>query len=60
MRLRRRRISRRRHAPAALGGTPVTIDFAPLAQAAALLYESALVAERYAAIRPSSTRTRPR
>jgi allophanate hydrolase len=34
-----------------LGGTPVTIDFAPLAQAAALLYESALVAERYAAIR---------
>ena len=36
----------------ALGGTPVTIDFTPLAQAAALLYESALVAERYAAIRP--------
>ena len=36
----------------ALGGTPVAIDFAPLAQAAALLYESALVAERYAAIRP--------
>jgi allophanate hydrolase len=35
-----------------LGGTPVAIDFAPLAQAAALLYESALVAERYAAIRP--------
>ncbi|MDB5873860.1 MAG: allophanate hydrolase [Ramlibacter sp.] len=34
-----------------LGGTPVTIDFTPLAQAAALLYESALVAERYAAIR---------
>ena len=36
----------------ALGGTPVTIDFSPLAEAAALLYESALVAERYAAIRP--------
>ena len=35
----------------ALGGTPVPIDYAPLAQAAALLYESALVAERYAAIR---------
>jgi allophanate hydrolase len=34
-----------------LGGTPVPIDYAPLAQAAALLYESALVAERYAAIR---------
>jgi allophanate hydrolase len=34
-----------------LGGTPVTIPFAPLAQAASLLYESALVAERYAAIR---------
>ncbi|MGE0331899.1 MAG: allophanate hydrolase [Ramlibacter sp.] len=36
----------------ALGGTPVAVDFTPLAQAAALLYESALVAERYAAIRP--------
>jgi len=36
----------------AMGGTPVTIDFSPLAEAAALLYESALVAERYAAIRP--------
>jgi allophanate hydrolase len=36
---------------ARLGGTPVTIDFAPLAEAAALLYESALVAERYTAIR---------
>ncbi|MDZ7938470.1 MAG: allophanate hydrolase [Rhodoferax sp.] len=36
----------------ALGGTAVTIDYAPLAQAATLLYESALVAERYAAIRP--------
>lgn len=34
-----------------LGGTPVAIDYAPLAQAAALLYESALVAERYAAVR---------
>ncbi len=35
----------------ALGGTPVTIDFTPLAAAAALLYESAIVAERYTAIR---------
>ena len=35
----------------ALGGTPVGIDYAPLAGAAALLYESALVAERYAAVR---------
>ncbi|RYZ01580.1 MAG: allophanate hydrolase, partial [Comamonadaceae bacterium] len=35
----------------ALGGVPVTIDYAPLAQAAALLYDSALVAERYAAVR---------
>ena len=34
-----------------LGGTPVAIDYAPLAEAAALLYESALVAERYTAIR---------
>jgi len=34
-----------------LGGTPVEIDYAPLAAAAALLYESALVAERYAAVR---------
>ena len=34
-----------------LGGTPITIDYAPLASAAALLYESALVAERYAAVR---------
>jgi allophanate hydrolase len=33
-----------------LGGKPVSIDYAPLAAAAALLYESALVAERYAAI----------
>jgi len=36
----------------AMGGVPVRIDYTPLAQAAALLYESALVAERYAAIRP--------
>jgi len=36
----------------ALGGTPVTIDYAPLAAAADLLYNSALVAERYAAVRP--------
>lgn len=35
----------------ALGGVPVAVDFAPLAQAAELLYESALVAERYAAVR---------
>jgi allophanate hydrolase len=34
-----------------LGGTPVGIAYAPLAAAAALLYESALVAERYAAVR---------
>ena len=34
-----------------LGGVRVTIDYAPLAQAAALLYDSALVAERYAGIR---------
>jgi allophanate hydrolase len=36
----------------AMGGTPVRIDFAPFKQAAQLLYGSALVAERYAAIRP--------
>lgn len=36
----------------ALGGVAVTVDYTPLAQAAALLYESALVSERYAAIRP--------
>lgn len=35
----------------AMGGSPVTIPYAPLAEAAALLYESALVAERYAAAR---------
>ncbi|MDB5849182.1 MAG: allophanate hydrolase, partial [Rhodoferax sp.] len=35
----------------ALGGVRVTIDYTPLAHAAALLYESALVAERYAAVR---------
>jgi allophanate hydrolase len=34
-----------------LGGTPVPIDYRPLADAAVLLYDSALVAERYAAIR---------
>lgn len=34
-----------------LGGSPVSIPYAPLAEAAALLYESALVAERYAAVR---------
>ncbi|MGE4241603.1 allophanate hydrolase [Ramlibacter sp.] len=34
-----------------LGGISVRIPFAPLAQAASLLYESALVAERYSAIR---------
>ena len=36
----------------ALGGLPVAIDYEPLAQAGDLLYNSALVAERYAAIRP--------
>ncbi|WP_444812871.1 allophanate hydrolase [Variovorax fucosicus] len=36
----------------ALGGERVAIDYAPLAEAAALLYDSALVAERYAAVRP--------
>jgi len=36
----------------ALGGRAVPIDYAPLAEAAALLYDSALVAERYAAVRP--------
>jgi allophanate hydrolase len=35
----------------AMGGTPVTIAYAPLAEAAGMLYESALVAERYAAVR---------
>jgi len=35
----------------ALGGEPVEIDYAPLADVAELLYESALVAERYAAVR---------
>jgi allophanate hydrolase len=34
-----------------LGGTPVTIDYTPLAQTAELLYESAIVAERYTAVR---------
>lgn len=36
----------------ALGGIPVAIDYSPLAAAADLLYNSALVAERYAAIKP--------
>ena len=35
----------------AMGGQAVEIDYAPLAEAAALLYDSALVAERYAAVR---------
>jgi len=35
----------------ALGGERVAIDYTPLAEAAALLYDSALVAERYAAVR---------
>ena len=35
----------------ALGGEKVPVDYAPLAEAAALLYDSALVAERYAAVR---------
>jgi len=34
-----------------MGGTAVPVDFAPLAEVASLLYESALVAERYTAIR---------
>lgn len=34
-----------------LGGEAVQIDYTPLAQAAELLYDSALVAERYAAVR---------
>jgi allophanate hydrolase len=36
----------------AMGGVAVPVDMTPLLQAAALLYQSALVAERYAAIRP--------
>ncbi|RYY64715.1 MAG: allophanate hydrolase, partial [Comamonadaceae bacterium] len=35
----------------AMGGVAVTIDYAPLAEIADLLYDSALVAERYAAVR---------
>lgn len=35
----------------AMGGTAVPFDYTPFAQAASLLYDSALVAERYAAIR---------
>lgn len=34
-----------------LGGTSVPVDYQPLAEVAALLYDSALVAERYAAVR---------
>lgn len=34
-----------------LGGQPVPVPFGPLAEAASLLYDSALVAERYEAIR---------
>jgi allophanate hydrolase len=34
-----------------MGGLAVPVDFAPLADVASLLYESALVAERYTAIR---------
>ena len=36
----------------ALGGIAIEIDYTPLAAAADLLYNSALVAERYAAIKP--------
>ena len=35
----------------AMGGAQVAIDYEPLAEIAALLYDSALVAERYAAVR---------
>lgn len=35
----------------AMGGTAVPVNFSPLAEVASLLYESALVAERYTAIR---------
>jgi allophanate hydrolase len=35
----------------AMGATKVIIDYAPLADTASLLYDSALVAERYAAVR---------
>ena len=35
----------------ALGGVRVPVDYAPLAEIAALLYDSALVAERHAAVR---------
>ncbi len=35
----------------ALGGTAVEVDYTPFAKAADLLYESALVAQRYAAVR---------
>ncbi|MGL4575829.1 MAG: allophanate hydrolase [Burkholderiaceae bacterium] len=36
----------------ALGAHVIKVDFEPLSRIAAMLYESALVAERYAAIRP--------
>ncbi len=39
------------HRMTSLGGTPVAIDFAPFNKVADMLYGSALVAERYAAIR---------
>jgi allophanate hydrolase len=39
------------HRLQAMGGTAVPVDFVPLAEVASLLYESALVAERYTAIR---------
>jgi allophanate hydrolase len=35
----------------AMGGTRVTIDYAPLSEVAGLLYDSGLVSERYAAVR---------
>ncbi|MDB5961585.1 MAG: allophanate hydrolase [Massilia sp.] len=35
----------------AMGGIRVTVDYAPLAEVAGLLYDSALVSERYAAVR---------
>jgi allophanate hydrolase len=41
----------------ALGGTRVTIDYAPFRDAARLLYEGPWVAERFAAIEPFITRS---
>jgi allophanate hydrolase len=35
----------------AMGGTKVIVDYAPLSEVAGLLYDSALVAERYCAVR---------